>query len=78
MVAGWLGGVMVKKWIAPMKRKMKRAGTVGSLRAIAQRRGLLAGKGDSLTCSDIAKLKKSSDPKIVKKATAAGNMMKCK
>lgn len=69
---------MVKKWIGPMRKRMEKKGTVGSLRAIAQRRGLLASKGDSLTCSDIAKLKKSSDPKIVKKATAAGNMMKCK
>lgn len=67
----------VKKWMQPARRRMERKGTVGSLRETAQRKGLLAGKGDTLTCGDIAKLKKSKDPAIVKKATMAGNMMKC-
>ena len=72
-----------------MKAKMEKGGTVGSLRAIAQRRGLLKGKEDTLTTQDIARLKaaalrmKGKDGKMTaegltlfRKTQAAANMMK--
>lgn len=45
-----------KKWIGPAAAKMERKGTTGSLRAIAQRRGLLSGEKDALTEQDLSRL----------------------
>lgn len=47
---------MAKKFIGPAVARMKRKGTVGSLRAVAQRRGLLSGKEDTLTEADLDRL----------------------
>jgi len=72
----------VEKWMGPARERMERKGTAGSLREIARRRGMLAGKKENLTCGDIASLKasakRSGDTKLMRKATMAGNMMKCK
>jgi hypothetical protein len=46
----------VKKWIGPVRAKMERAGTTGSLREIARRRGLLKGEEDTLTEQDLSRL----------------------
>ncbi len=45
-----------KKWIGPARSRMERKGTVGSLRAIAQKKGLLSGPEDTLTEQDLDRL----------------------
>jgi len=46
----------VKRWMGPVAAKMERTGTAGSLRAVAQKRGLIKGKGDTLTEQDLNRL----------------------
>lgn len=68
---------MATKWMQGARNKMEKAGTVGSLRAIAQRKGILSGPKDELTAADCDKLmaaaKKSGDMKLFKKALFAKN-----
>jgi len=45
-----------KRWMGPVAAKMESKGTTGSLRAIAQRRGLLKGGEDTLTAQDLSRL----------------------
>jgi hypothetical protein len=47
---------LAKKFLAKARAGMERRGTKGSLRRIAQKRGLISGKQDALTESDLAKL----------------------
>jgi hypothetical protein len=70
---------MAQKWMAGMKRRMVARGTVGSLRAAAQRRGMLSGKEDMLTGGDLDRLgsiaKKTKNTALARKVNAARNMM---
>ena len=47
---------MAEKWMGPARAKMEKKGTAGSLRKIAQEKGMLGGKGDSLTPEDLSRL----------------------
>ena len=71
-----------KRWMASARSRMERKGTTGSLRAIAQRRGLISGKDDKLTPSDVRTLftsaQRSHDIKLLRKALQAANMMNVK
>ena len=71
---------MAKKFIAAAKRRMVAKGTVGSLRAIASRHGMLSGKEDHLTPEDLSRLsaiaKKTKNTALAKKVGFARNMMK--
>ena len=80
-----------KRWMGPMKARMERKGAVGSLRAIAQRRGLLKGEKDTLTEADLnslavaARKMKGKDGKLTaegleltQKVNAARKMMAAK
>lgn len=49
-----------KRWMGPAAAKMERKGTTGSLRAIAQKRGLLSGDKDALTEQDLGRLAKAA------------------
>lgn len=68
-----------KRWMGAARKRMERKGTTGSLRAIAQRRGLLSGKDDNLNESDIRTLyssaQRSGDTKLIRKVVQAANMM---
>jgi len=81
----------VKRWMGPVAAKMEKAGTTGSLRAIAQRRGLLSGEKDTLTEADLSTLAaaarkmKGKDGKLsaqglelIRKVNFARNAMKAK
>lgn len=64
------------KWIAAAKERMERKGTVGSLRAIAKRRGLLESATDTLSKSDLSKLSKGASSSLRKKLQFARNVNK--
>jgi len=81
----------VKRWMGPVATKMEKAGTTGSLRAIAQRRGLLKGEEDTLTEQDLntlaaaARKMKGKDGKLsaeglalMRKVNFAKNAIKAK
>jgi len=79
------------RWMGPVAAKMEKKGTTGDLRAIAQRRGLLKGKDDTLTEADLttlanaARKMKGKDGKLtaegldlIRKVGFAKNAMKAK
>jgi len=49
-----------KRWMGPARARMESKGTTGSLRAIAQKRGLLSGEKDTLTEQDLSRLAKAA------------------
>lgn len=81
----------VKRWMGPEAARQEKAGTTGSLRAIAQKRGLLSGEKDTLTEADLntlanaARKMKGKDGKLspqglelIRKVGFAKNAMKAK
>ncbi len=68
------------KWMQAARKRMKRKGTTGSLRAIAQKRGLVKGEKDKLTASDLRTLHssatKSGNTALMKKVQFAASAMK--
>jgi len=80
---------MAKKWMKAARARMEKRGTTGWLRSQAQRRGLLSGKEDTLTESDLSSLEaaarrqKGAEGKLtpaglrlLRAVTQARNMMK--
>lgn len=49
-----------KKWMQRESKRQEKAGTKGSLREVAKRRGLLSGKEDTLTKSDLDSLERAA------------------
>jgi len=80
----------VKKWMGPEAARQEKAGTAGSLRAIAQRRGLIKGEetlteADLNTLANAARKMKGKDGKLspqglelIRKVGFARNAMKAK
>ncbi len=58
-----------KKWIQASKERMKRKGTIGSLRRIAKKK-----KGEKISRSELQQLARSKNPKVRKKAQWALNV----
>lgn len=73
---------MAKKFIQKAKRRMVAKGTVGSLRAAAARKGMLKGKGDTLTPEDLDRLaaiaKRTKNTELARKVNFARNIRRKK
>ena len=73
---------MAVKWMGKARAGMEKRGTVGSLRAIAKKRGLLSGKDDKLTADDLKTLmaaaRRMKDTALMRKVMQAANMMGAK
>ena len=71
---------MATKWMQAARTRMQRKGTVGSLRTRATREGVLSGKDDALTSSDLDKLaaiaKRRNDGALMRKVNFARNARK--
>lgn len=69
----------MRKWIQKAVRRMERKGTKGSLRAYAQRRGIIK-KGERLNASALTKLnriaERTGNTALKKKVNFARNIMK--
>ena len=63
------------KWMGALRERMEAKGSVGSLRAVAKKRGLIKGD-ESLSFSDLNALGKGAGSSLAKKVNAARNMMK--
>lgn len=71
-----------KKWIQKVRYKMEREGTVGALRRTARQMGLLRGKEDTLTLSDLNRMeahaRKTGNTRLLRRVLFAKNVRKRK
>lgn len=71
---------MADQWIGKARASMKRRGTVGALRKTASSKGLLSGKGDTLTEKDLSTLaataKRTGNKELARRVNFARNVRK--